>query len=158
MLRDIAEQLDQFILAQNAEARREGLPRLRPCTIKLLGQTALMESKVALSLAATNDVDVYADYQFAIEQEFRRLLALQGRDLDPLGREVWMPRETIYHSLFAGRFVTLLVADAESILLSKGLKAPRKNQPLLTEYLARGASARFLELARKYHLNLEQFT
>jgi hypothetical protein len=158
MLREIAEQLDDFVLAYNAEARREGLLALPPCVIKLLGQTALMESKISLALAATNDVDVHADYHFAIEQEFRRLLALQGRELDPLGGEAWMPRETNYRPLFAGRFVTLLVADVESILLSKALKAPRKNQPLLTEYLARGASPRFLELARKYSLSLEQFT
>lgn len=68
-----------------------------------------------------------------------------------------MPPETIYEPLFSGRFVTVLVADTDCVLLSKGLKAPRKNQPLLTEYLAQGASPRFLALAQKYHLNLEQF-
>lgn len=157
MLRDVATQLDDFVLARNVEARREGLPTLRSCAIKLLGQTALMESQVSLTLAATNDVDVYADYEFVVEQEFRRLLKLRGYELDPLGGEVWMPNETTYSPLFSGRFITLLVADVESILLSKALKAPRKNQPLLTEYLARGASPRFLSLAQKYRLNLEQF-
>jgi hypothetical protein len=157
MLREIAEQLDAFALARGVEARREGLLSPRPCVIQLLGQTALLESKVELTLAATNDVDVYSDYEFPVEQEFRRLLRLRGLDLDPLGGEVWMPRETVYEPLFSGRFVTLQVADVAAILLSKGLKAPRKNGPLLTEYLARGPSPRFLTLARKYRLNLEQF-
>jgi hypothetical protein len=157
MLRQLAAQLDAFVLAENAAARREGLLPIRPCVIKLLGQTALLESKVALTLAVTKDVDVFSDYEFAVEREFRRLLALQGLDLDPLGGEVWMPRETVYQALFAGRFVTLLVAEVEAVLVSKGLKAPRKNGPLLTEYLARGASSRFVELARKYQLDLEQF-
>jgi hypothetical protein len=157
VLIEIAEQLESFIVRQNLEARSAGLLGLRPCVIKLLGQAALLEAKVPLTLAATKDVDVFADYDFAVEKEFRRLLALRGRELDSLGGEVRMPRETTYQPLFVGRFVELLVADAESVLVSKGLKAPRKNQPLLTEYLARGASARFLKLAGKYHLDLEQF-
>lgn len=157
MLVEIAERLETFVVERNLEARCEGLLALRPCVIKLLGQAALLEAKVSLTLALTNDVDVYADYEFAVEQEFRRLLATKGRELDSLGGEVWMPAETTYQSLFVGSYVTLLVADAESVLLSKGLKAARKNRQLLTEYLASGPSERFLRLARKYHLDLDQF-
>jgi hypothetical protein len=61
-----------------------------------------------------------------------------------------MPAKATFQPLFSGHFVTLLVADAESVLLSKALKTARKNLPLLTEYLARGPSARFLKLAQKY--------
>jgi hypothetical protein len=68
-----------------------------------------------------------------------------------------MPRETRYTELYAGRFVQMLLADADAVLLSKALKAPAKNLPLIVEYLAAGASDRFLKLADKYHLNLEQF-
>ena len=157
MLVEIAERLETFVVERNLEARREGLLALRPCVIKLLGQVALLEAKISLTRAATKDVDVHADYEFAIEQEFRRLLASRGRELVSLGSEVWMPAETTFQPLFAAHFVTLLVADAESVLLSKALKAPRKNRPLLTEYLAKGPSARFLKLAQKYQLNLEQF-
>ena len=116
-----------------------------------------LSGTVELTLAATNDVDVYADYPHAVEREFARLLAVEGRELDPLGHEVWMPRETRYNEFFAGRNVRVLVADLEAILLSKALKAPAKNRPLIVEYLARGASERFLGLARKYRLDLEQF-
>jgi hypothetical protein len=157
VLVEVAELLESFVVQRNLEARSEGLLSLRGCAIKLLGQAALLEAKVPLTLAATKDVDVYADYDFAVEQEFRRLLAVRGRELDSLGGEVWMPEETTYQPLFVGRFVELRVADAESVLVSKGLKAPRKNGPLLTEYLARGPSARFLKLAQKYRLDLEQF-
>jgi hypothetical protein len=157
VLTEVAERLETFVVERNLEARREGLLALRPCVIQLLGQTALLEAKVPLTLALTNDVGVYADYEFAIEQEFRRLLATQGRELDSLGSEVWMPAETIYQPLYVGHYVKLHVADSESVLLSKGLKAARKNAQLLTEYLALGPSARFLKLAQKYHLDLEQF-
>src|SRR6187549_2780612 len=157
MLVEIAERLETFVVERNLEAHSEGMLMLRPCVIKLLGQTALIEAKVPLTLAATNDVDVCADYEFAVEQEFRRLLATKGRELDSLGGEVWMPAETTYQPLFVGHCVSLLVADTEAVLVSKGLKAARKNRPLLTEYLARGPSARFMKLARKYRLDLEQF-
>ena len=88
MLIEIAERLEGFVIAQNLEARAEGLIALRPCVIKLLGQTALLESKVPLTLAATRDVYVYADYDFAIEKEFHRLLATKEHELDSLGAEV----------------------------------------------------------------------
>jgi hypothetical protein len=68
-----------------------------------------------------------------------------------------MPREARYDAFFKGRFVRVLLADPESILLSKALKAPAKNRQLIVEYLASGASERFLGLARKYHVDLEQF-
>ncbi len=150
MLVEVAERLESFVVERNLAARSEGLLALRPCVIKVLGQTALLEAKVSLTLAATNDVDVYADYEFAVEQELRRLLATRGRELDSLGSEVWMPTETTFQPLFSGHFVTLLVADVEAVLLSKALKAAGKNRNLLTEYLASGPSSRFLKLAQKY--------
>ncbi len=116
-----------------------------------------MEAGLDLTLAATKDVDVRGDYDHPVEVEFARLLAAAGYELEPLGQEIWMPRETQYETLFKGRFVHFFLADPEAVLLSKALKAPVKNGPLLVEYLAKGASDRFLELATKYHLNLEQF-
>ena len=48
-------------------------------------------------------------------------------------------------------------AKPGAVLISKALKAPKKNQALITEYLAKGASERFFALARKYGVDLEQF-
>ena len=158
MLCPIAERLDDWIAAKNREARANGMLQLGPCRIRLLGQAALLEVSAPLTLAATRDVDVYADYEFAVQAEFARLLRAQGKELDPLGHEIWMPRETEYAVIHAGRFVELSVADIAAILVSKGLKAPVKNRLILTEYLAKGASDRFVRLARKYRLDLEQFT
>ena len=49
------------------------------------------------------------------------------------------------------------MADPDAVLISKALKAARKNEALITEYLAKGASERFFNLARKYRVDLEQF-
>jgi hypothetical protein len=154
---EVVEELDTWVVARNLEARAEGTLAIAACEIRLLGQSALWEQKAPLAPANTNDIDVRANYTHAVEQEFGRLLAQHGKVLDPLGREIWMPRETRYTVLFEGEFVTLRVADVEAVLLSEALKAPAKNRALLTEYLASGASPRFLEMVKKYGVELEQF-
>jgi hypothetical protein len=68
-----------------------------------------------------------------------------------------MPKETRYRVLFRGEFVTLKVANVDASLISKALKAPRKNRALIVEYLARGATPRFMRLAHKYSVDLESF-
>lgn len=157
MLREVAELLDAWIIDRNLERRQQGMPGYHPCRIQVLGQAALLESGLPLHLAATKDVDVRADFEHAVELGFRRLLEARGRELDPLGHEAWMPKETTYTPLYAGRWVTLSIAEPEAVLVSKASKAPSKNRPLITEYLAKGASPRFLELCRRYAVDLEQF-
>ncbi len=149
--------LDQWVARENIRARAEGTPAYRSCCVRVLGQSALWAAGVDLALTATQDLDAYADYEWAVQREFERLLAENGHVLDPHGREVWMPRETRYDPLYLGTFVEAFVADADAVLISKALKAAEKNMALVTEYLAKGASERFFELARKYRIDLEQF-
>ena len=123
----------------------------------MLGQSALWAAGVDLTLTITQDLDAYGDYEWAVQKELERLLAEHDKVLDPHGHEVWMPRETRYDPLYQGTFVEALVADADAVLIPKALKAADKNRTLVTEYLAKGASERFFELARKYRVDLEQF-
>lgn len=118
---------------------------------------ALFEANTRLELNLTSDVDVHADYEHAIEAEFRRLLGEVGLSLDPAGHEVWMPRETRYVDAYVGEYVTLQIADADAVLVSKAIKAPTKNRNLIVEYLSLGASERFFMLAERYRLDLEHF-
>ena len=157
MLKEIVQQLDEWMKGQATEAMAEGRVLPKPCWIHLLGQMSLIETGLPFELLATNDVDVRANYDHQVKKEFERLLAKRALVLDPVGHEAWMPKETIYTTLFEGRYVTLKVADVESVLLSKGLKAPQKNTALLTDYLSVGATARFMQLAEAYELDLEQF-
>jgi hypothetical protein len=157
VLAAVARKLDEWMVEQNLAARDEGLPALRACRIRVLGQVALLEAKAPLQLTLTNDVDVQADYEHATEVEFRRLLALQGKELDPVGDESWMPKETRYQRFFEGEYVTVELADIDAVLLSKALKAPHKNRALIVEYLAGGATEHFLAMAKRYRLDLEQF-
>ncbi len=157
MLKELAAQLDDWFVEQAREAREEGMASPQACTISVHGQMALFERDLKLNLVATQDVDVRANFSHLARREFERLLGNHNLILDQVGHEAWMPRETEYEVFFSGTFVTLKIADEESVLLSKATKAPEKNAALLTEYLASGASERFLELAEKYGLDLEQF-
>lgn len=154
----LIRELDEWVERANRGALAEGMAPVRPCTIRLLGQMALLEAAaLSLTLVATQDVDVYADFDWAVRKELERMLERDGRVLDPLGHEVWMPEETEYDLVFDGRWVRGFVAQPDFVLLSKALKAPEKNQPLIVELLATGASTRFYELAERYELDLEQF-
>lgn len=156
-LAQIFRALDQWVARENIRARAEGTPAHKSCSVRVLGQSALWAAGVDLTLTATQDLDAYADYEWAVQRELERLLAEKGKVLDPHGHEVWMPRETRYNPLYQGTFVEALVADADAVLISKALKAAEKNGALITEYLSKGASERFFELARKYRVDLEQF-
>ncbi|MEB2314452.1 MAG: hypothetical protein OZ928_21625 [Polyangiaceae bacterium] len=158
MLSEIALQLDAWVIEQNVAFRAAGTPSYRPCEIRIIGQTALLESGLPLVLVATKDVDARGTYEYGVEAEFRRMLELRGRALDAVAQEAWMPRETRYAALYSGKLVTLLLAEPEAVLVSKALKAPVKNRPLLIDYLASGPSRRFFELVERYAVNLEQFT
>ena len=149
--------LDQWIARENVRARAEGVPAHRKCTIRVLGQAALLLAEVDLALTTTQDLDAYADYDWAVQQELERLLAKQGKVLDPHGREIWMPKETRYTPLYDGRYVRAFGSDPDVVLISKALKAPDKNEALIPEYLAKGASDRFFELAKKHAVDLERF-
>lgn len=157
MLRQVAMRLDAWVTARNLEARAEGLLPFRACRIRVVGQQALLEARCGLELNLTNDLDVHADYEHAVEVEFRRLLREVGLELDPVGHAAWMPRETRYSTLLEGEWVTMQLADADAVLLSKARKAPEKNRALIVEFLAKGASERFLALAKRYDLDLERF-
>lgn len=146
-----------WIEEQNVEFRQEGMLTIRECEIKVIGQTALLEANLSIHVPATMDVDVFANYQFSVMQKFKGLLKIVGKELDPVGHEAWMPKETLYNSYFEGAWVKGFLAQAEYVMVSKAKKAPEKNKALLAEYLALPPPEVFFELAEKYEIDLERF-
>src|SRR5690606_11818177 len=154
---EILRRLDGWASGKDAEDRAAGMRGLKACRIRLLGQWALFEQDLPLTLMATQDLDVKANYEWAVEQKFHELAREHQLSVDPDGQKVWMPKGTQYTKVYAGQFVTGEVAEADYVLISKALKAPEKNKTLIAEFLAIGASERFLSLAREHGLDLEQF-
>ncbi|MFH1223122.1 MAG: hypothetical protein V1647_02115, partial [Pseudomonadota bacterium] len=59
--------------------------------------------------------------------------------------------------ILKGKIVSGYIAESEYVLISKALKAPQKNRVLILEYIAKGPSELFFQLAVKYKLNLKDF-
>ena len=154
MLKKVFAELDKWIAVQNDERGEAGLLKIPKCEIKVFGQTALVEAGLSIHVPATMDVDVFANYDHVVMKKFEELLKQNGKMLDPVGHEAWMPKETEYWKFFSGDWVTTYLAKVEYVMISKAKKALQRNKSLLTEYLASEPPPAFYELASKYEINL----
>ena len=155
MLEKVFKTLDDWIEAQNIERGKEGLIKFSACEIKVIGQTALLEAKVSFHVPATMDVDVFANYDYSVKKKFEELLKQIGKELDPVGHEAWMPKETEYADFFVGKWVKARLAKTEYVMVSKAKKAAKKNRAMLIDYIASPPSKKFFELAKKYEIDLD---
>ncbi|MEZ4815501.1 MAG: hypothetical protein R3A80_09895 [Bdellovibrionota bacterium] len=157
MLQEVFAALEEWANERSLKYRNEGLMPLGHCLIQVVGQTALLEAKLDIHLAATADVDVHQQIEHVFRKKLEELLQEKGKFLDPVGHEAWMPDETKYKTIFKGRYVEGAIAEPEYVLISKALKAPKRNKELLIDYLASNPSDLFYALAKKYKISLEEF-
>lgn len=157
LLKKIFKTLDDWVEIQNIERNDDGLVPLGICEIKIIGQTALLEANISLHVPATMDVDVFANYDYLVKKKFEHLLKENGKELDPVGHEAWMPKETEYIEFFTGKWVKAYLAKIEYVMISKAKKAPVKNKGLIVEYLATSPDKVFFQLSKKYKINLDYF-
>lgn len=155
MLLKIFKKLDNWIQDEKEEAISSSGRIISDCQFKVLGQFALLEADLALSIAATADLDAYSNASYAVVKQLDILLSEYGMHYDPMSSEIWMPKETKYDQLYQGVALSAYIARPEYVLLSKALKAPERNIALLIQYLASGPSSLFLELCETYSVDLE---
>jgi len=157
MLKEVFADLDEWAKKTNRGNLDDGMAPLGKCLIQVVGQTALLEAKLDINLAATADVDIYQQIEYGFRKKFEELLKAKGKFLDPVGHEAWMPDETTYKTIFQGRYVEGSIAEPEYVLISKALKAPKRNEKLILEYLSTHPTNLFYSLAKKYKVPLEEF-
>lgn len=158
MLKEIFHKLDKWIGDTNAKRAAAGSATLAKAQIRVIGQTALLEANLDLEIAATMDVDLIEQIEHGVKEKFAELLREEGKILDPVGHEAWMPKETEYDEIFKGQWLTGFIAKPVFIILSKAKHAPEKNGNLIAEYLASdNLDDRLFELAEKYKVDLDQF-
>jgi len=156
LLKDKFILLDEWIEQENKTSFEEGSPLLKKCEFKILGQTALIEAKLNLSLTATVDVDAYTNAQNIVKAKLAEFLREDNLELDALSDEIWMPTETKYSEFYKGSFVNVFLADPVYILVSKALKAMQKNKLLILEYIASNPPKEFFRLCEKYKVDLKK--
>lgn len=155
MLLKIFKQLDQEILALNLELHAEGSREIPKFYIKVVGQSALLEGNTELVLNATMDIDAFSNFVWVARERFCDILKQNHLVYDNLSNEIWMPEETKYVHFYKGYIVDGYYAEPEYVLLAKVVKSPKKNRTLILQYLAKGPSKLFLQLCKKYKVDLE---
>ena len=133
MLRDIFAKLDNWIEEENNQATKKSFPELKVCEFRVVDQNALLEAKLKLRIAATADVDTIDNASHSIRAMLNELLKLEGLELDPLGKEIWMPEETRYADIYLGKWIRAIRALPVFILVSKAKYAFRKNKDLILQ-------------------------
>ena len=133
----LGEVLDELIMLMDKEADEEGtILSPKDVEITVLGQVALLSNNLAnqqLELDNTMDLDAEVKATMLIRQGIKQCLEEEGLYLDPLAKDIWMPKETKYEKVYDGDYVTIYRADAVSVLLSKAIMAKEKNRLLIKE-------------------------
>ncbi|MCX6119926.1 MAG: hypothetical protein NT027_20515, partial [Proteobacteria bacterium] len=147
--------LDQWIDSQNLEAHRDGFRPIPKCEFRVVGQLALMEANLNLPIAATQDFDAFHNAHHLVMTKLNHLLSVNGLIFDMLSTEIWMPDEVQYVDVYAGKWVSVVRARPEYIMLSKAKMALEKNRVLLRQYISSRPPVIFFDLCLKYNVNLD---
>lgn len=159
-LKAIFTELDRRIDVLNQERRTDGMLGAEKVEVRLLGQMSLLANeKVAavLSLAQTADLDAFLKIDSFVKEELKALLKSEGLVYDEDSHLVWVPPGAKFWELFQSRNVEVSVIDAESALVSKAVKAPEKNKPLIREAIASGEFPYLVDRILKHGGKLENF-
>ena len=159
-LETIFTDLNERIDAINKERREDGGRHISKAEVKLLGQMSLLvNDKVSmlLSLAQTADMDALLDMDPLVKKELTEILKKQGLIYDEDSPKVWIPKGTKYEDVFDFKNVRVKSIDPESALVSKAVKAPKKNKHLIREAIASGKFSGLVERIEKNGGNLMFF-
>lgn len=138
-LLEVFTKLDQSVEKENLRRRNDGVLPLKRSKVIILGQMSLLvDSKVAarLALAQTGDMDAKLDMDFFVKQELKKFLAEKGLVYDEDSDKIFIPKNSSELELFEFRNVVVKRLDPESVLVSKAVKAPDKNRPLIQDATA----------------------
>jgi hypothetical protein len=141
-LKTLFSELNVTVEKIDRERRAEGLLPIPKAKVQLLGQMSLLSNdKVSplLSLAQTGDLDALLRMEHVVKVELKRLLQKHGLIYDEDSSLIWIPPGAMFEALFDLDHVTVESIDPESALVSKAVKAPKKNKQLIREAIASDA-------------------
>lgn len=158
MLKRVFQKLDKWVQAENKKAAEEGTLMIGETKIQVIGQTAILEADLNIRAQATVDVDVYNSIENKVRAELKKLVEAERLELETVGHEAWMPKETQWDTVYEGKFILGQIARPPFVMISKIIKAPKKNKQLIIDYLAQAREGdEIFELAEKYQVKLEDY-
>jgi hypothetical protein len=138
LLAKLISALEEEIDLLNIERQIDDLLRLKKIHLKILGQSALLLNKEILDkwiITQTRDFDAIIEGDWTNRSLIKRALNKVGLVYDDLSKEVWIPPNSTFVSLYESNQIKLEALDPFFVLLSKAVKAPDKNQELISQAL-----------------------
>ena len=144
-MRDILDRvfhdLDHRIDEENKLRTGSGARIISQSDIKVLGQTSLLaqpELTYQLELAQTGDLDAQIRSEHFVKVELKKILPKYHLIYDEDSELIFTPKGSQFNSLGEYKNLNVKVIDPESALVSKAVKAPKKNKQLIRLALAIG--------------------
>ncbi len=141
LLQELFRELNEIVGEENLRRTQNGTRCLPQSKILLLGQMSLLVDKTVsaqLTLAQTGDMDAKIEMDYFVKMQLKTLLDKRGFIYDEDSDLIFIPKGSKELPLFDFTNIKVERLDPESILVSKALKAPEKNRPLLIEGVASG--------------------
>lgn len=133
--REIFEELNEFLMAENKEADQMGGPFVKKQTVKIVGQAALLLADLPFPVEGTSDLDVVSSIDHVAQKKLIELLLKKGMSLDTDSHLIWMPKDTRFKKIFDFPKVEVFVAEPEDVLLSKYKFNRPQDRDLFKDYL-----------------------
>lgn len=106
-----------------------------PLKYHLVGQVALLLADLPFDITATVDIDIMHTYRSPESQWLASLCLDVGLMLESDHALIWMPPETEYVALFAGRYLHVEVAKPMYVIASKCRFQRERDRELIQAYL-----------------------
>jgi hypothetical protein len=139
LLKKIFSLLNSIIEDENYRRTELGSRRIKKSRVLLLGQMSLLVDKkvsAVFALTQTGDMDAKLEMDFFVKNELKKLLEKNGLIFDEDSEMIFIPKNSKKLELFEFKNIHVQRLDPESVLVSKAVRAPEKNRPLLIESIA----------------------
>lgn len=156
----IFKSLNEAIESENKKRLSESRKPLAKSTVEILGQTSLLlqpELTVKLSLVQTGDVDAFIKMEHFVKDKMKALLQQNGLIYDEDSYLIFIPKGSQFFPFMDLSLIEVKIIDPESALVSKAVKAPEKNKPLIRQAIASGEFSRLVDRIIENGGNLENF-
>ncbi len=159
-LQGLFKELNSRINILNTERSASGSATIPKAEIIILGQISLLVNEkvsAVLTLALTGDLDALLRTEHVVKEELKLILKKQKLIYDEDSHLIWIPPGSSFDPLFDFSNLTVKCIDPESALVSKAIKAVKKNKVLIREAIASGVFPKLVDRILENGGKLESF-
>ena len=141
LMNKIFKELNQAVEIENRQRIKDGTLAIPKSEVILFGQMSLMLNEsvaTILNLIQTGDMDAELQMDYFTKNKLMELLEANGLVYDEESHLIWIPENAKAIDLFKFKNIEVKLIDAESILVSKAVRAPQKNRQLIRQAIASG--------------------